>query len=146
MRGLDRRLEQLQPELLERQRPQVRRAERERVDRRADVVAVARERQLRGAGAAADLAGPLDDEHRAAGPSELDRRGETVRAGSDDDRVDRQLQLSRRKGRATRRIGAVVMCMPERIPEFCQTFPARDHCRLRSTQTACIETSPSAPR
>ena len=56
-----RELEQLQPELLERERAAgTASRRRERVDRRADVVAVAGQRQLGGASPASDLAGPLD--------------------------------------------------------------------------------------
>ena len=66
---------------------QERRGERERVDRRADVVPEAGQRQLRRARAAADRRGRLEHAHRAARPGERDRGGQAVRARADDDRV-----------------------------------------------------------
>jgi hypothetical protein len=57
------------------------------VDRRADVVPEAGERQLGRARAAADAVLRLEDEDRASGLRESDRGGEPVRAGADDDCV-----------------------------------------------------------
>ena len=56
-------------------------------DRRADVVDVARERQLRGAHAAPDRVAPLVDDDRTSGPRDRDRRRQPVGPGADDDGV-----------------------------------------------------------
>ena len=82
-----RRVDPLQAVLLERQRAQERRADRPRVDRRADVVAEARQRQLGRPHPAADRVGGLEHQHRTARPRKDDRRCQSVRAGTDDDGV-----------------------------------------------------------
>ncbi len=72
----------------------------------ADVVREAGQRQLGGARAAADLVAGLEDPHRRAAARQLDRRGESVRAGADDDGVVHLLRPRRspraRAGRARR--------------------------------------------
>jgi len=57
------------------------------VNRRADVVPEAGERQLRGSRTAADRLVAFDYEDRAAGLRERDRSGEAVRPGADNDGV-----------------------------------------------------------
>ena len=69
-------------------RPEERRGERQRQDRRADVVAEPGEGQLRGPRPAAGLGRGLVDADRAPGTGQGDRGGEAVRPGPDDDRVD----------------------------------------------------------
>ncbi len=59
----------------------------ERVDRGADVVTKAGQRQLRSARAAADRVLRLEDENRATGLRQRERRREAVRTRADDDRV-----------------------------------------------------------
>ena len=73
---------ELQPEVAER-----RRQTRERMDRRADVVTEAGQRQLGGPRAASDRVACFDDEDRASGLRKRDGGGEPVRAGADDDGV-----------------------------------------------------------
>ncbi len=65
------------------------RADRQRQDRRADIVAKSGERQLGGPGATARRRRCLVDPDRSPGPRQGDRRGQTVRPGPDDDRIDR---------------------------------------------------------
>ena len=107
--GLHVRLDQLEAVLVQRQRAQERRADRERVDRRADVVPVARERQLGGRRAAADRAAPA----RTGAPS--GRRGRARsrprgRWGPPRRRPRRATpQPPRRNGREIMRMGAAVM-------------------------------------
>jgi len=60
---------------------------RERMDRRADVVTEAGQRQLGGPRAASDRVACFDDEDRASGLRKRDGGGEPVRAGADDDGV-----------------------------------------------------------
>ena len=72
-------------------RAEERRGERQRQDRRAHVVAEPGERQLHGPGPATGLVGGLVDADRAPGTGQRDRRGQAVRPGPDDDRVDRRL-------------------------------------------------------
>ena len=128
--------------------PQERRARRQRMDRRADVVAVAGQRQLGGAGASADRrAARSSTQHRAPCPRELDRRRQPVRAGADDDRVVPCIQpLASERLRAIRRTGAPVMCIPERIPALCHTLRRLRPLPASSTHTAWAVTSASAPR
>jgi hypothetical protein len=57
------------------------------MNRRAGVVAEARQRQLECASAAADRVLRLEDEDRSSGLRERDGGGEPVRAGADDDGV-----------------------------------------------------------
>jgi len=57
------------------------------MDRRADVVAEAGQRQLRGARPAADRVPRFEDEDRASRLGEGDGGGQPVRAGADDDGV-----------------------------------------------------------
>ena len=45
------------------------------------------------------------------------------------------LGSARRRAATASAAGAPIMCRPERIPALCQTFAARDHWRRRSTQT-----------
>jgi len=81
------RRQRLDPVDLEVERVEEGRRCRERVDRRADVVTEAGQRQLGGARAAPDRVASLDDEDRAPGLRESDGGGEAVRAGADDDGV-----------------------------------------------------------
>ena len=81
------RMRELEAVAAEVERRERGRAGRERMDRRAHVVAVARERQLLGAGAAADVLGRFEHEDRAPLVGEERGRGEAVRARADDDRV-----------------------------------------------------------
>jgi len=69
------------------ERPEERRRGGERVDRGADVVTKAGQRQLRSARAAADRVLRLEDENRATGLRQRERRREAVRTRADDDRV-----------------------------------------------------------
>jgi hypothetical protein len=78
------RLDQLDVEV---ERVEERGDGRKGVDRRANVMAEARERQLGGACAASDRVARLEDEDRAAGLGEGDRGGEAVRPRADDDGV-----------------------------------------------------------
>jgi hypothetical protein len=57
------------------------------MNRGADVVPEAGQRELRGTGPAADGVLRLEDEDRAPGLCERDRGGQPVRPGADDDRV-----------------------------------------------------------
>jgi len=77
----------LDPVDAEVERGEERRRRCERMDRGADVVPEPRERELRGARAAADRVLRLDDEDGASGLREGDCGREPVRAGADDDRV-----------------------------------------------------------
>ena len=58
------------------------------MDRRARVVDEPRQRQLGGAGPTPDGVRRLVDPDRPPGPRELDRGGEPVGPGADDDRVE----------------------------------------------------------
>ena len=87
MRERGRRLDPLDAARSEWDRPEERRHQRERVDRRADVVDEAGERELSRARAAADRLPRLEHAHRDAGTGQRDRRGQAVRPGADDDRV-----------------------------------------------------------
>ena len=82
-----RRPDPLDAVLRERQRREERRGDGEWMDRRAHVVLEPRRGQLGGAHAAADRLRALDDAHRHALARERDRRGQSVRARADDDRV-----------------------------------------------------------
>ncbi len=81
------RLDPLDAVLRERQRAKERRRDPERVDRRADVVDEARQRQLGRPRASANRVGGLEDAYSDTGPRQHDRRGEPVRPGTDHDRV-----------------------------------------------------------
>ncbi len=105
----DLRMHELEPVLAQRQPAHEGRADHERVDRRADVVAEAGLRQLLGAGAPADRRRRLEHQHRAPRLCDRDRRGEPVRARADDDRVSRSSHALRRNGFFRRRTGAPVM-------------------------------------
>ena len=74
-------------------RPEERRREGQRQDRRADVVAEPGERQLRGPRPATGLGRGLVDADRAPGTGQGDRGGQAVRSGPDDDRVDGRVTL-----------------------------------------------------
>ena len=100
MRGLHLGLDQLEAVVGQRQRPQERRADRERVDRRADVVPVPGSVSSAVAVPPPTVAARSTHEHRAAGAGELDRGRQPVRAGADDDRVGQP--LSRPAGTAGR--------------------------------------------
>ena len=63
----------------------------------------------RPSGATSDRILRLEHDHGEAGGGKLDRRGEPVRARSDDDRVVAQSSLVDRKGFAIRRKGAPAM-------------------------------------
>ena len=126
-----RRMDPLDAVLGQRHGAHERRGDPERVDRGAGVVQEARERQLLGAQAAADRVAALDDEHRATGPREHDRRREPVRPRSDDDRVVHP-------GDGTPYFPGLSMCSVERIATELRTFFACDHCRLRSTQVTVV--------
>ena len=81
------RKDPLEPVLLERQRPEERGGHTEWVNRRAEVVDVARHRQLRRARAASDRVVRLPHQDRESPFGERDRCGEAVRPRSDHDRV-----------------------------------------------------------
>src|SRR5437016_7670775 len=87
MRERQRRLYELKPVIFERQALEEGRASREWMDRRAEVVQEARKGELGRSGASAERLLSLQDEHRAACASNLDRSGEAVRPRTDDDRV-----------------------------------------------------------
>ena len=89
MRERRRRMNELEPMFGERQRAKERRRERERVDRGADVVHEAGLGQGGRPRASADRRRGLVDADGSSGARERDRGGETVRARSDDDRVER---------------------------------------------------------
>src|SRR5207245_2252946 len=76
-----RRLDQIE---IDAERPEERRGGGEGMDRRADVVAESRARQLGGAGSAADRVLRFEHENRPARGRECERRREAVRAGADD--------------------------------------------------------------
>ena len=78
------RLDPGQPMFGERESRKERRQDPERMRGRADVVVESRQRQLCGAGAAADRIGRLEHEHRRAVARQLDRGREAVRATPDD--------------------------------------------------------------
>jgi hypothetical protein len=80
------RLDQVELEL---QRAEERGGEERRMNRGADVVAKAGERQLRGARPAADRLLRFDDADRTPCLGERDRGGEAVRPSPDYDRVKR---------------------------------------------------------
>jgi len=84
MRDGRRRFDQRQVEL---ERTEERRSGDERMDRRADIVAEARKRELRRARPAADRLSRLVDPDRASGLRESDRRSEAVWPRADDDGV-----------------------------------------------------------
>ena len=86
-------------------RGEERRRQRQRQDRRAHVVAEPGQRQLHGPRPAAGLRGGLVDADRAPGTGQRDGRGQPVRPGPDDDRVDRR--LARRRHRVTPGGGAI---------------------------------------
>src|SRR4051794_5020213 len=81
MRERRRRLDQVELEL---ERPEERRRSSEGMDGRADVVAKARERQLRSPGSTADRVARLEDEDRASCLREGHRSRQAVRPGPDD--------------------------------------------------------------
>jgi hypothetical protein len=85
--GLHLGLEQLEPVIGQRQRPQERRSDGEGVDGRADVVPVAGQGQLGCPRPAADRLVALAQEHRPAGAGQLDRGREAVRPRADHDGI-----------------------------------------------------------
>jgi hypothetical protein len=60
----------------------------ERVDGRADVVDEAGQGQLGRADPTTGLLGPFEDDDRATGTGQRDRRRQPVGPGADDDRID----------------------------------------------------------
>ena len=94
------RLHPAQPVALERERLEHRRGERRGVHRGEHVVLKARQRELGGLQRAAQRRRRLDDEHRAPGTRERDRRDEPVGPRPDDDRVD--VRAHRRHPRTAR--------------------------------------------
>ena len=82
-RGVD----QLQPVLGQRQPAQEGRRQRQRVDRRADVVHEAGQGQLGRSGTAADRRRGLDDPHRQPLSCQRDRGGESIRPRAHHDRI-----------------------------------------------------------
>ncbi len=82
-------------------RPEERRGEGQRQDRRADVVAEPGQRQLGGPGPAAGRVGGLVDADRAPGTGQGDRRGQAVGPGADDDGIDCLGPALRRPGPLT---------------------------------------------
>ena len=106
-------------------------ATRERMDRRADVVREARQRQLRRAQPPPTVSSASSTRTDTPGPREGDRRGQPVRPRADDDRLDvshgARLSLAKRCGDGVnRRSGSA---------HEWRTLPARFHCRRLSTQT-----------
>jgi hypothetical protein len=100
MRRLHLGLDHLESVGRQRQCAQKRRADGQRVDGRADVVAVSGQGQLGGGGTAADMLRALAHQHRAAGAGQLDGGRQAVRARADDDRVGQP--VSRPAGTAGR--------------------------------------------
>ena len=90
------------------ERTEERRGLSERMDRRADIVDEAGQRQLGRAEAAAELGLRLVDLDREPGPGERDRRREAVRAGTDHDGAFhvRQARNNNRGWSSTRQSGA----------------------------------------
>jgi hypothetical protein len=84
----DRRLHPVQPETIQREPAEHRRANPERVHRRADVVGEPRDRELGGARAAAYLGGGLEDAHCEPRPGQRDGCGEPVWPGTDNHRIE----------------------------------------------------------
>jgi len=100
MRRLHLGLDHLESVGRQRQCAQKRRADGQRVDGRADVVAVSGQGQLGGGGTAADMLRALPPQRRAAGAGQLDGGRKAVRARADDDRVGQP--VSRPAGTAGR--------------------------------------------
>jgi hypothetical protein len=69
------------------ERAEERREDAHRVAARADIVREPGERQRGGSGPAPDLVACFEHPHREAAARELDRRGQSVRTGADDDGV-----------------------------------------------------------
>ena len=88
MRQRDGRVNPRKPVLLERHRPQCRRAGAERMHRGTEIVAETGKRQLPGTCAAADALGRLVDANAQTGLGKRHGRRQAVRPSSDDDRVD----------------------------------------------------------
>jgi hypothetical protein len=84
VRECDERFDQVE---VETERTKERRCSCSRMDRRTEVVAEARERQLCGARSTTDRLLRFDDADRASGLRERDRGREAVRARADDDGV-----------------------------------------------------------
>ncbi len=87
VRDRARRFDPLDAVLAERHRSEKRRRAGKRVNGRADVVRESRQRQLGGSHAPADRVARLVDPHPAAGSREDDGRGQAVRPGTDDRRI-----------------------------------------------------------
>ena len=87
VRDRARRFDPLDAVLAERHRSEERRRAGKRVNGRADVVRESRQRQLGGSHAPADRVARLVDPHPAAGSREDDGRGQAVRPGTDDRRI-----------------------------------------------------------
>ena len=109
-----RRLDPPQPVTGQVERREERRDPAERMDRAADVVAEAGQRQLGGPHPAADRRGALEHRDLPAVAGEADRGRQAVRAAADDDRVDRRpggdgatpgCHRSSTRARSSRRIG-----------------------------------------
>jgi hypothetical protein len=109
MRKRSRRLDQVE---LEVERPEERRCGGERVDRRADVVAEARERELGGAGPTADGVARLEDANGAPGLGEGDCSGKAVGPRADDDGVEVPTTPRRR---LRRRLSMRALCAGMRL-------------------------------
>ena len=101
-------MDELEPVRRERERAKERRAGDERVDRRAQVVDEARERQLARPDAAARLLGGLEDLDLEPLARELDRGGEPVGARADDDRIGSQATPASAEVRASRTISRAI--------------------------------------
>jgi hypothetical protein len=82
------RMDQFDPMRGEIDRGEERGGAGQRHDRRADVVAEPGEGQFRGPGSATCRRGRLIDPDGAPGTGQRDRRGEAVRPGPDDDRIE----------------------------------------------------------
>ena len=83
----ERRLEKADTVLVEWHRLEERRGGRQRVDGRAHVVLVTRERELGGSATPAKGGSTFDDVHADTRPGEGERRGKAVRTGPDNDGI-----------------------------------------------------------
>lgn len=80
------------------------------MDRRTDIVKEARLGQLGAARAATGGGGRLVNDDGAAGARQLDRRGETIRAGPDDNRIGAGASWRRYLGSSVLDWGAATVC------------------------------------
>ena len=134
------RVDPLEPVLSQTQPGEERRSRRHRVDRRADVVHEAWQRQRRAPGTASDGRLRLVDAHAKSGPCELDGCGEPIRATPHDDGVGHDGRVSsqsrRDPGRPTvlaRPLVLLLLLQPDRVPrpQLHRLLDRHGHVRVR---------------